>query len=301
MSSKAWIGTLFVENGSEADFRGTMDECKDIRFYVGQLESAPDTGRLHYQFYVYLHKKVRLAGLKRSLGRREVHLEQRRGSHDDAVAYCSKDESRVEGPWTGGDPPQAGKRNDLVALKNDLDGGMSIRDISSNHFGSFLRYRQSISYYVLLHQPPRTWKMENTILWGKSGSGKTRSVYEKAEREGLSVFPLAQNKNGVVWFDGYGGEDIILIDDFYGWITISYMLKLLDRYPMNCQTKGGTVPMVSKEIIITSNKAPDIWYNWESKEEEIFNAFKRRIDKVYFYDDDNKQSEWEWPVVPNHI
>ena len=37
-----------------------------------------------------------------------AHWEKRKGTHVQAKAYCSKEETRVEGPWERGEEPQQG-------------------------------------------------------------------------------------------------------------------------------------------------------------------------------------------------
>ena len=44
---------------------------------------------------------------------------------------------------------------------------------------------------------------------GSPGIGKTHTVMDKLVRYGGTVYEKAQNK----WFDGYGNERVILIDD----------------------------------------------------------------------------------------
>lgn len=281
MSGKHWLGTYFLDEIDEDRFLGLFKR-EGVTAAVGQHERCPDTGKLHLQFYIELSSRRRMGYLKKSFPS-GIHWEKRKGTVNDAVDYCSKEESRVAGPWTFGSFTNQGKRSDLEALKSDLDRGCSLKTISELHFQPFLRYRNSISAYILMHQTPRDWPMENYVFWGESGTGKTRMVYDKAKENNETVYPLSQNANGTVWFDGYAGEDIVLIDDFYGWIKISYMLKLMDRYPMMVQVKGSTLPFISKKIIITSNKHPDEWYNWENKE-ELYKAFMRRINTILFFD-----------------
>lgn len=59
-----------------------------------------------------MHKRATLDAVKRLL-HSSAHLERRRGTHRQALAYCTKEESRVEGPWQHGEEPAQGQRNDL--------------------------------------------------------------------------------------------------------------------------------------------------------------------------------------------
>jgi len=65
-------------------------------------------GYLHYQGMMILKKKDRLSGVKKWLP--TAHLEGMK-SEPDSLAYCQKEETRVEGPWQVGYPPVAPKRH----------------------------------------------------------------------------------------------------------------------------------------------------------------------------------------------
>lgn len=82
-----------------------------------------------------------------------------------------------------------------------------------------------------------------------------------------------------MWFDGYEGEETLIIDDFYGWCPHSMLLRVLDRYPFRCPVKGGFTWGLWKNVIITSNKHPKDWYekfDWRDDE-----ALRRRIHAIY--------------------
>jgi len=212
-------------------------------------------------------------------------MERRRGTRDDAIKYCSKQATRVEGPYTAGDPddaPNPGKRSDLLELKSFIDGGKSLKEVSEEFFGTFLRYERSIRSYLGMHAEPRTWKTVTQVHWGRSGCGKTYAVWNQHERE--SIWTMGRSGGSGVWFDGYIGQDVALLDDFYGWVPLSIMLQLMDCYPCLLPIKGGFINWRPKFLYITSNKSWDEWYNWQEFGEEMKRAFRRRIDKIHHFD-----------------
>lgn len=100
-------------------------------------------------------------------------------------------------------------------------------------------------------------------MWivGAPGVGKSRFARE--------TYPGAYIKSITKWFDGYNGEQTILLDDFdmlpntkeaneYG-----HHLKIwADRYPCYGEVKGGTIALNHTKFVITSNYTPsDIWYS----------------------------------------
>lgn len=66
--------------------------------------------------------------------------------------------------------------------------------------------------------------------------------------------PLLQNGN--VWFDGYDGEEDIVINEFKGWLPVSLMCRLVDAAPLSLPTKGGHVKCLVKRVWIDSNFDP---------------------------------------------
>jgi len=81
----------------------------------------------------------------------------------------------------------------------------------------------------------------------------------------------------VGWWDGYSYEYTVIIDEFYSWLKYNFVLQLFDRYRLRVETKGCTLPFLSRRIILTSNTPVDRWYpNIEDK-----GALMRRITAVY--------------------
>lgn len=73
----------------------------------------------------------------------------------------------------------------------------------------------------------------------------------------------------------------MIIDEFYGWLRYSFLLQLLDRYPIRIEYKGGSVEFTSRRIILTSNKAPQDWYD---KDKFPYPPIERRLTKIVWCD-----------------
>lgn len=124
---------------------------------------------------------------------------------------------------------------------------------------------------------PRNFKTQVTVLVGKTGVGKSRILAQ--------TYPDAFWKStGDKWFDDYDLQKEVIIDEFYGWLPYAQLLRLLDRYPMTVETKGGSVNFAPEKILIAANSMPDAWYNWNVNMQ--FSALKRRIDNMLIMEED---------------
>lgn len=226
---------------------------------IFQREVCPTTGREHWQGYLELKARQRLAGVKQVLGDPAVHLEPRKGSAIEASEYCSKDETRKAGtlPHELGERSTvtAGARQDLLAVKALLDKGSSELEIADAEFPTWARNFRAIERYKRLQLEVRSWKTDLFIICGATGTGKSRICQE--------TYADAYWKPRGNWWDGYDAHETVIIDDFYGWLPWDLLLRLTDRYPLTVETKGGSVQFVAKTIVITSNKSPGQWYRDE--------------------------------------
>lgn len=271
-----WCFTLFVEE--EKDYNDFIHSGQDgIRLGVWQLERCPESSRLHLQGYLEFSSSYRLARVKQILQNDSVHLEPRRGSRQQAIAYCEKVESRVRGPWRYGsiNDNQQGKRTDLHDVADALLSGSSVHDIAQEFPVQFIKFHRGIQNLHSLRARTRTASfrtVEVLVYYGDAGAGKTRQAVEGNPLH----YILDQGER--LWFDGYNGETCLIIDDFYGWIKYGTLLRILDGYTYRCEIKGGFVYAEWTKVVITSNKHPDTWYS-----QGLTPALRRRITNIVHF------------------
>lgn len=271
-----WVFTLNNPTLSGEALITLLEVDPKVKGCVFQLESGAKTGTPHFQGYIRFKQNMRTNAVCQLLtGRARVAV--RRGTHDEALDYVIKSDTKIEGPWQCGDmTDEQGKRNDLVAVKRMLDEGAKMSEIADAHFGSYLRYNRGFVAYKRLKVPARNWKTEVVVICGPPGTGKTRKAWDEA--------PEAYPKQVSQWWCDYDGHEAVVLDDFYGWLKWTTLLQLCDRYPMLVETKGGQVAFLAKKVYITSNTAPDTWYKSENID---FRAFVRRVTKWVYMGVDN--------------
>lgn len=264
-----FLSTLFDRNGDATADTGTNAGDKPIQYLCFGREVGVG-GTPHLQGYVSFRSRRTRRQVATDLGLQRAHIEVARGSPRQNIDYCQKDGAFLE---FGEAPAGAGSRSDLLAVQELLAGGSSVRDIAESHFGVFLRYQRALRQYADFFAEVRNWPTEVRVYWGASGAGKTRAVYAEFEQSDVYSHP------GSVWFDGYEGQKVVLFDDFGGSeFKITYLLKLLDRYPMRVPIKGAFAQWVPRFIILTSNHSPDEWYP-NAKPMHV-RAMKRRFTEV---------------------
>ena len=232
----------------------------NIKYFVFQMEETKE-GKQHIQGYIEFINPCKFEHIKRVLGDQTLHIENRQGTADQARAYCMKAESRVKPPIEHGEFKGQGYRSDIKMLYKLLKEGKKPMEIADIMPGTYMKYYKAVDrvYNDLQSDKEGTYtEVDVHVLYGDAGAGKTRYVYDT---HGIkNVYRLTQGNGGNVWYDGYHGQDTLLIDDFYGWIKYSTLLQTLDNYKLRLSVKGGHTYSNWKHIYITSNKSPDLWY-----------------------------------------
>jgi len=258
----------------------------DFRYCVYQLEQgdtpADDKSGIHYQGYIEFTTKKTYTAIKR-FTHPSIHLEPRKGTQQQAITYCTKEESRLDGPWEFGERARGGSqstRTDWETLKRRLDDGASIEDIAESHFSLFLRYERGIRSYKRLKQPEYNDKPEVIVYYGPGHTGKSH----RARIEAGNDYYLLRRPNvrgGALWWNGYAQQEVVLVDEFYGWMLLDEFLVLTEEgIGRTVQTKGGHEKFASKKIIFTSNKHPFDWYKQDTITD--WGSYVRRFTDICF-------------------
>jgi len=239
---------------------------RGFKYMVYQIEMGLE-GTPHIQGYIEFQNSVRFNHVKSLISPR-IHLEKRRGTREQARQYCMKEDSRIEGPFeTGTWIPDVGSgfRSDLESIRSDVKAGKSSRELWEDHFATMVRYNRAIDSYRQCISPLRDAGPVVHVLYGPPGTGKSKWC--------LDTFRGCYWKSQDKWWDEYESQDTVVIDEFYGWLKFSILLRICDRYPLRLERKGGFVNFTSSTIVICSNTKPRDWYPNVTN----FDAFIRRV------------------------
>lgn len=249
--SRGWCFT--INNYTEKD-EAELKELKCVYMIYGH-EVAPTTGTPHLQGYVYFKDAKTMKTVSKCIPRASLH--EANGTADHNYVYCTKDGVdivergvRPKGHKGGGESnKERWDRARMAAQEGrfeDIDS-----DIYLRCYGTIKRIRMD---ELLVNKIYEDTEQHMQWVYGKAGVGKSRYARE--------TYPGAYLKTCNKWWDGYQGEDVVIIEDFdKDHEKLCHHLKIWgDRYPFPAEVKGGQIKIRPKLIVITSNWHPaEIW------------------------------------------
>lgn len=240
-----------------------------VSWIRGQLESGTNTGFLHWQIIVGFMQKKSLRAVKELFGD-TCHAELSRS--EAASDYVWKEDTRVEGTQfeLGVQPFQRNLAKDWERIWELAMSGDMLSIPADIRVNSYRTLRAISADYA------RPDAMERTcnVFIGPTGTGKSRRAWDEA---GMDAY--VKDPNSKFWC-GYFGQPNVVIDEFRGRVDVSHLLRWLDRYPVNVEIKGSSVPLCGQYFWITSNLEIEEWY--PELDAETLAALKRRCRVTHF-------------------
>lgn len=240
------------------------DVPEGIQYIKGQLETGHETGYRHWQLIIVFKKKQSLESAKRILGG-DWHGELTRSKAADE--YCWKEDTRIDGTQFeyGTKLVRRNEAKDWERIWQQAQEGQIEQipaDIRVCHYRSLRTITADFGRPVALVRSVY-------VYYGPPGSGKSRRAWDEA---GFDAYPKDPRTK---FWDGYQGEENVVIDEFRGGVDIAHVLRWFDRYPVRVEIKGAGSVLRARRIWITSNLHPSEWY--PMLDSASYRALERRL------------------------
>jgi len=286
MAHHCWVFTENNYTEDQVDFWSNLcDEEVGNISYVTVAKEVGANGTPHLQGALRLKKPARRALVKAKFSM-TAHWEPMVATRDDSAhEYCRKG---ATGEFShllivDSDFRKKGQRTDLaVGTELVREGGL---DLLVDEMPE-LYVKFSSGFDKLAHRMEQQRRERPMVWWlhGPTGTGKTRLVFTIETYEPSALWVSGDDLR---WFDGYEGQHAAVFDDFRGdMCKLRWLLRLLDRYPVRVQIKGGHRQWRPQRVYITSAKSPEECY---ATDDEKLAQLTRRIDRVI----DTSVPQWD--------
>lgn len=283
-STWRWWFCTWNNPPAESLVRGRLNSLKGVEFWVAAMETAPTTGTRHLHFVVRFTQPRHWGAVQKEL--HGINM-QKCKDINRCIAYVKKDKLDdqiwyMEGCGPQDEGHQQGKRNDLKRFAE------VIREVgftaSAQHCPEqMIKYHAGgKAYFNALSDKLERPKPQVQWLYGETGSGKSNWVESECIKRGIPLFIC--NYNGK-WWDGYDPilHKAVLIDDARQdtW-SFTYMLKLLDTYKVQVETKGGWANLIPEYMFVTTPLHPVLEYGG-GRTDADYAQLSRRITRCKWF------------------
>ena len=261
----------------------TRDEVVSVveryKGFRAQLEVS-ESGYVHWQGILYAKSSVRFSTLKRKFPD-QWHMEAARAP-EALRRYVEKSESRVRGiqPLVVGEVPEIRNSNRGKKIKeviHDLvfEEGATFSQIVRD-YPEAAHFLNAVREWVQIRDRKlgQGWReMTCTYIWGATGVGKTRWVYDQF---GEDVYHVVDYSHP---WDTYEGQSVIVLDEFYGDLKWGQFLAVLDGHPLLLPARYSDRPALHTRVVVISNKP--LWEQYTKVPAHVWGAMTRRFHHVW--------------------
>lgn len=302
--SRKWM--LTINNAVEYGFNHDVIIENAKQFmpdYFCLADEIATTGTFHTHLYIFSKSPMRFSTLKARFS--VAHIDRAYGSSQENRDYIRKEgkwaddskvETKIEGSffeWGKMPTETEEKASKLSSLISAIDEGKSTAEIITEKPDYALKVREVETLRQVLVNEKRGSEFRNVetvYLWGASGAGKTRSIYEQFPVN--EICRITSYRKNQVLFDGYDVEHVLVFEEFHSSVPIGEMLNYLDIYPLRLPARYNDKTALYSKVFITSNIPLEQQYvEVQRRSPEVWKAFLRRIRAVIKFNPDGSKEE----------
>lgn len=273
----------FTNYKLDFDYQNLIDSSS-IEYIIYGDEICPSTGRDHHQGFLYVasaltcHRNKKGEKFSKWVAKKLENANHRAcdGTLEQNCNYCIKDDKVHE----FGCEPKQGHRTDLDAIKESiLNHSLSVDDICVEHPNVYHQYGRTLNKLedIALRRRWRTEMTKGIWYWGETDMGKSHIAYHSNGGFNPTTHYWYPNDGG--WWDGYTGQETVILNEFRGsTMLFSELLELCDKWPKTVRRRGREpVPFLAKLIIVTSALPPEDMFNNVCNNKDSIKQLRRRF------------------------
>jgi len=284
--------SVFCNNFNNIDDKKFFEYIKSlpyVYYFVFQRETSKEKNE-HWQLYIEFKTQIRFSKLHKDF--KNAHIEPRKGKQEEAIAYCKKEESRVNSPFVFGTPKKITKTKTIKGIaesfypdaptnKDDQIGDILFKikekyykrfeDIENEYPVLFWQKRNLIKNIWNEHNPISGLNTQPcAVLWifGATGSGK--STYTKkwlrnnqyTDSDIAWLTPQNMTYNDKVYFDlSYENRKVLVLNEVdMEFPKHNNLIAFIDRNTFLI-TKGSHIRNNFELIIVNSLWTPEVVFS----------------------------------------
>lgn len=263
--SRSWCFT--INNPTTDDLTPLLDDWDLARFCNWQKECVTTP---HLQGYIEFKRFVKLGGVKKKLP--TAHLEPRRGTQAEAIAYVNKEDTRIAGPWVWGEKGNQGERKDLSSACSTLSE-FGIKRVAQDHPEVYVKYHKGLkALAVELDEVkpdelfvPRPWQQQlldllllpaddRHIIWVRDSTGNQgKSRLAKHLVTNFGGIVLTGKKADMAY--AYAKEPVVIFD-----VCRTEAENMSHLFSMAEHLKNGLIFSNKYESVVKIFKSPHVLF-----------------------------------------
>lgn len=289
VSQKTFLLTYPQSNGLEKEY--ILDQLlKTGANVVVVAQEHHKDGNIHHHAWVEFEaeKHIRdchffdIAGFHANIGKVK---NAKRNTRANALPYITKEDKEPAAFGIDVAEYLKAKKNHRAYIGEALiKGEKSLPEIVQEYPGELYnldKLHKNLSLYKVLNKEVKPHvERRNYWIYGFPGVGKSYCV--------RLAFPTFYSKPCNKWWDGYSGEEKVLIDDFdKNHQVLGHHLKIWgDNYSFTAEIKGGQIYPTYDQLVITSNYSPREIFG---EDEMLCAAIERRYQVIHMTSRDEQE------------
>jgi len=301
-----WTFTVNNPKLTEQEMYNYLSSLTNVKYFVFVREKGDGTpqnlsGTEHHQGYIEFATPRKFSTIKNFFSSENIGVDafisQRQYARASCVNYVKKTgkfeykaHTRIGEMFEYGEFSQSGSANvikEMIELKKQ---GAAVTEIYESHPYEYARYNKFVNKmaleYKAEHYKKNRRQLQVTYIYGSAGVGKTRYVMDKYGDE--NVFRLTDYgnyNNGKPNFDGYNGQDVIVLEEYRSSIKFSILMSMLDVYHFDLPARyHDKVACYTKVYILSNLPIQKQHEKLLTQDLQSWQAFLRRIHKIYDFD-----------------